>query len=87
MLRLFLRQVILGLRSAKSTIICLDPTIVIRKTIISLTTGVRVWLPISITYNIDTNPPDDYYQFLIKIGYAEDPQYVEKLKNIVKRYG
>lgn len=31
-------------------------------------------------------PPDDYYQFLIKIGYAEDPQYVEKLKNIVKRY-
>lgn len=32
-------------------------------------------------------PPDDYYQFLIKIGYAEDPQYVEKLKNIVKRYG
>ena len=32
-------------------------------------------------------PPDDYYQFLIKIGYAEDPRYVEKLKNIVKRYG
>ena len=32
-------------------------------------------------------PPDDYYQFLIKIGYAEDLQYVEKLKNIVKRYG
>ena len=32
-------------------------------------------------------PPDDHYQFLIKIGYAEDPQYVEKLKNIVKRYG
>ena len=32
-------------------------------------------------------PPDDYYQFLINIGYAEDPQYVEKLKNIVKRYG
>lgn len=32
-------------------------------------------------------PPDDYYQSLIKIGYVEDPRYVEKLKNIVKRYG
>lgn len=87
MLRLFLRQVISGLRSAKSTITYLDSTIVTKVIITSLTIGVRVWLPISITYNIDTNPPDDYYQFLIKIGYAEDPQYVEKLKNIVKRYG
>ena len=32
-------------------------------------------------------PPNDYYQFLMDIGYTEDPQYVEKLKNIVKRYG
>lgn len=32
-------------------------------------------------------PPDDYYKFLEEIGYAEDPQYITKLKNIVKRYG
>ena len=31
-------------------------------------------------------PPDDYYKFLEEIGYAEDPQYITKLKNIVKRY-
>ncbi len=31
-------------------------------------------------------PPDDYYQFLRDIGYAEDPQYIEKLKRLVKRY-
>lgn len=27
----------------------------------------------------------DYYSFLVKIGYAEDPQYIHKLKQIVKR--
>lgn len=32
-------------------------------------------------------PPDDYYEFLEEIGYAEDPQYIAKLKDIVKRYG
>lgn len=32
-------------------------------------------------------PPNDYYQFLMGIGYAEDPQYITKLKDIVKRYG
>lgn len=30
-------------------------------------------------------PPDDYYRFLDKIGYAEDPYYTNKLKSIVKR--
>lgn len=29
-------------------------------------------------------PPNDYYEFLINIGYAEDPLYVTKLKKIVK---
>lgn len=28
-------------------------------------------------------PPEDYYRFLQRIGYAEDPQYVYKLKQIV----
>ena len=32
-------------------------------------------------------PPNDYYKFLEEIGYAEDPKYITKLKNIVKRYG
>lgn len=32
-------------------------------------------------------PPNDYYQFLIEIGYAEDPHYISKLKNIVRKYG
>lgn len=27
-------------------------------------------------------PPNDYYQFLIEIGYAEDPDYVSKVKQI-----
>lgn len=31
-------------------------------------------------------PPDDYYEFLEKIHYAEDPHYISKLKDIVKRY-
>lgn len=32
-------------------------------------------------------PPNDYYQFLEEIGYAEDPNYVSKVKSIVKRNG
>ena len=28
----------------------------------------------------------DYYEWLQKIGYAEDPQYISKVKGIVKRY-
>lgn len=31
-------------------------------------------------------PPQDYYDFLEEIGYAEDPEYVNKLKRIVKQY-
>lgn len=30
-------------------------------------------------------PPNDYYQFLIDIGYAEDPEYITKVKRIVNR--
>lgn len=29
-------------------------------------------------------PPEDYYHFLQRIGYAEDPYYVNKLRRIVK---
>lgn len=29
-------------------------------------------------------PPEDYYHFLQRIGYASDPQYINKLRNIVK---
>lgn len=29
---------------------------------------------------------ENYYDFLIRIGYAEDPEYVIKLKSIIKRY-
>lgn len=29
---------------------------------------------------------DDYYKFLSDIGYAEDPEYIHKLKKIVKQY-
>lgn len=29
-------------------------------------------------------PPEDYYKFLQRIGYAEDPKYIHKLKQIVK---
>ena len=32
-------------------------------------------------------PPNDYYEFLQRIGYAEDPNYITKLKQIVKKYG
>ena len=31
-------------------------------------------------------PPCNYYVFLVNIGYAEDPDYVTKLKTIVKRH-
>lgn len=30
-------------------------------------------------------PPDDYYEFLSRIGYAEDPDYINKLKGIVNK--
>ena len=29
-------------------------------------------------------PPEDYYKFLQRIGYAEDPNYISKLKKVVK---
>lgn len=28
-------------------------------------------------------PPEDYYKFLQRIGYAEDPTYINKLKKVV----
>ena len=31
-------------------------------------------------------PPNDYYKFLLDIGYAEDPKYINKLKRIVNQY-
>lgn len=30
-------------------------------------------------------PPEDYYEFLSRIGYASDPTYISKLKQIVKK--
>lgn len=30
-------------------------------------------------------PPNDYYKFLLDIGYAKDPNYISKLKVIVNR--
>lgn len=33
------------------------------------------------------SPPKDYYKFLQDIGYAEDPNYVTKLRIIVERNG
>ena len=30
-------------------------------------------------------PPNDYYKFLSDIRYAEDAQYIQKLKDIVSR--
>lgn len=30
-------------------------------------------------------PPEDYYKFLSRINYAEDPAYISKLKQIVKK--
>lgn len=32
-------------------------------------------------------PPNDYYEFLRKIRYAEDKTYITKLKQIVKKHG
>lgn len=32
-------------------------------------------------------PPSDYYEFLQRIHYAEDPKYITKLKQIVKKHG
>lgn len=29
-------------------------------------------------------PPEDYYHFLQRIGYAQDPQYINKLKRVVR---
>lgn len=29
---------------------------------------------------------ENYYSFLKRIGYAEDPEYINKLKNIINRY-
>lgn len=37
-----------------------------------------------IQYRLREN--EDYYKFLTRIGYAEDPQYIIKVKGIVKRY-
>ena len=37
-------------------------------------------------YKGDNNkPPNDYYRFLQKVGYAKDPNYINKLKGIVSR--
>lgn len=30
-------------------------------------------------------PPEDYYKFLQRIGYAEDPDYISKLKKVVNK--
>lgn len=30
-------------------------------------------------------PPEDYYKFLQRIGYAEDSNYISKLKEVVKK--
>ena len=37
-----------------------------------------------IQYRLREN--EDYYKFLSRIGYAEDPKYITKVKGIVKRY-
>lgn len=29
---------------------------------------------------------EDYFDYLVRIGYAEDPLYVDKLKRIIKKY-
>jgi flagellum-specific peptidoglycan hydrolase FlgJ len=36
-----------------------------------------------IQYKLREN--EDYYKFLTRIGYAEDPEYINKVKSIVKR--
>lgn len=37
-----------------------------------------------IQYRLREN--EDYYKFLNRIGYAEDPEYISKVKEIVNRY-
>lgn len=37
-----------------------------------------------IQYRLREN--EDYYKFLIRIGYAEDPQYIDKIRGIKNRY-
>ena len=37
-----------------------------------------------IQYRLREN--EDYYKFLSRIGYAEDPKYISKIKGIIKRY-
>lgn len=37
-----------------------------------------------IQYRLREN--EDYYSFIQRIGYAEDPNYISKVKGIVKRY-
>ena len=37
-----------------------------------------------IQYRLKEN--EDYYKFLNRIGYAEDPEYISKVKEIVNRY-
>jgi hypothetical protein len=32
-----------------------------------------------------SKPPEDYYQYLQDLGYAEDPDYITKLKQIVSK--
>ena len=32
-----------------------------------------------------SKPPEDYYQYLQDLGYAEDPNYITKLKQIVNK--
>ena len=29
---------------------------------------------------------EDYFDYLVRIGYAEDPLYIDKLKRIIKKY-
>lgn len=37
-----------------------------------------------VQYKYDSSKHDDYYAFLTDIGYAEDPDYIVKLKQVVK---
>ena len=37
-----------------------------------------------IQYRLKDN--ENYYKFLSRIGYAEDPKYISKIKGIVNRY-
>lgn len=45
--------------------------------------SIKSYKKIQTRYNYDsTHTKEHYYNFLIKIGYAEDPEYINKLKNI-----